>query len=63
LREVTHELVVTVQLIAFDADDGAVVRDPDQQVAALGIQERGERLQYSVGDDLIVVAVLFEIPA
>ena len=43
LREVAHELVVALELIALDADDGTVVGNADQQVAAFGVEERGDR--------------------
>src|SRR2546426_12780001 len=42
LGEVTHELVVALELVALDADDGTFVRHADQQIATLGVEERGD---------------------
>ena len=58
-----HELVVVLELVALDADDRPVVGDADQQIAALGVQERGDRLEHGVRDALVVLAVLLEVPA
>ena len=41
----------------------AVVGDADQQVAALGVEERGDRLEHGVRHALVVLPVLLEVPA
>ena len=41
----------------------AVVRHADQQVAALGVQERGDRLEDGVRHALVVLPILLEVPA
>src|SRR5205807_8588326 len=48
LSQVAHELVVALKLVAFDADDRAVVCHADQEVATFGVQERRDRLQHGV---------------
>src|SRR5262245_26031566 len=42
LGQMPHELVVIFEPVVLDACDLAVIRDADQQIAALGIQERGD---------------------
>jgi hypothetical protein len=59
---VPHELVVALEPIRLDADDGAIVGDTDQQIAALGIQERGDGLQHSVRHAFVVLLVLLQAP-
>jgi hypothetical protein len=58
----SHELVVVLELVAFDADDGTVIGDADQEISALGVQERGDGFQDSVCDEFVVLAVFFEVP-
>jgi hypothetical protein len=43
LGEVAHEFVVSPKLVALDADDRAVIRHAEQEVAALGVEEGGNR--------------------
>ena len=63
LRQVSHELVIAFELIAFDADDRPVVGHADQEIAALGIEEGRNRLERRVRDVLVILPVLLEIPA
>ncbi len=39
LDQVAHELVVVVEPVVLDPDDGAVVADADEQVTTLGVEE------------------------
>jgi hypothetical protein len=41
---VAQEFVVALDLVALDADDGAVIADAYQEITAFGVQERGDRL-------------------
>ena len=51
------------ELIALDPDDRAIVGDADQQIPALGVQERGDGLEHRMGNDLIVLPIFLEAPA
>ena len=46
-----------------DAEHLAVVINPDQEVASLGVQEGRNGLERRVGDVLVVLAVLPQVPA
>jgi len=59
---VEHELVVAFQAILLNADDRAVIRNTDEQIAALGIQECRNSLQSCVRDSAIVLLVVLETP-
>ena len=61
LGEVAQELVVVVQAVVVDAEHGAVVGDADQEVAALGVEERGDGLERGVRDVLVILAVLLQV--
>src|SRR6266852_1140829 len=63
LRQVAHELVVVVELIALDTDDRAVVGDANEQIAALRVQERRDGLEHGVRHALVVLPILLEAPA
>ena len=51
LRKVQGELIRGLELVDFNPDDRAVVRNANQQVATFGVQESGDRLEDSMGDD------------
>src|ERR1700733_920167 len=63
LGEVTHELVIGLKSILFDANDRSVVSDADQQVAAFCVEKSGNSLQHGESYTLIVLSVLFQAPA
>lgn len=63
LRKVAHELVVVLEPVELNADNRAVVCDPDQQVAAFRVQERGGGLEHGVGDALVILPVRLQVPA
>ena len=50
LGQVPHELIVVLEVIWLDAHHRAVVGDPDQEVAALCVEKRRDRLKCRVGD-------------
>ena len=62
LGKVVHELVVVFELVLVDTEHAAIVGYADQQIAALSVQECGDRFQNGVGDSTIF-AVLLQVPA
>src|SRR5690606_41627163 len=48
LREMPHELVVRLQTVGLDTYDDSVVGHAYQEITALGVQERRDRLEHGV---------------
>src|SRR5437867_3900814 len=63
LDQVAHELVIVLKTVVLDPQDGPVVGHADEQVATLGVEEGGDRLEHGVGDVLVVLAVFLQVPA
>src|SRR5690606_15679143 len=63
LRDMPQELVVRLQAVGSDTDVGSVVGHADQEITALGVQERGDRLEHSVRHAPVVLPVFLEVPA
>jgi hypothetical protein len=53
--EVQEKLVLRLEPVGVHANGRPVVADADQQVSALRVQERRDRLQHRVRDDLRLV--------
>ncbi len=63
LGEVPHELVGTVESIGLDPGHLSVVADPDQEVAPRRVEERRDRFEHGVCDDLVILPILAQVPA
>jgi hypothetical protein len=59
---VAHEFVVSIKLIAFNANDGAIICNTNKKITTIRVQKRGHGLQHSVRYELVVLAVFLEIP-
>jgi hypothetical protein len=59
---VTHEFVIALQPVDLDRENGLVVRNPDQEITAFGVEEGCGGLENLVSDDLVVSSGLPKIP-
>src|SRR3990172_1511744 len=53
LGQMAHELVIALELVALYAYDGTVIGNPDQKIATLCVEKRGNCLEHSVRDAFV----------
>jgi len=63
LNQVAHEFIVVLQAVILDPEDCPIIGHADEQVATLGIEKGGDRLEHGVGDALVVLMVFLQVPA
>jgi len=62
VAQVKLELVLVGELIAFDAHDGSVIGDTDQQSPSLAVEECGDGFSAGMGDR-VISPIALQIPS